>query len=90
MNMEKLIIEIGLLLISGLLGFYTKQLERRIASMEKNNKQISDDLIRLESKLWSEEKLTNTIQNAVKMSLLDWENKFMKDYYESSKKRSKT
>jgi len=67
-------------IIQGLVTLYVRSVDRRVRANEERVVANREELIRLTGKLWSEEKLTRTIQEAVKVAFLDWENGFLKNY----------
>ena len=55
-----------------------KKKEADIEFLKKKNIEQDLELQHLKDKLWSEEKLTGVIVDAVRVSMTDWENKMLK------------
>lgn len=71
--------------VVGVIGYYArKQTAKFESTQEKHGEEISclkTDVTTLQGKLWSETKLSNTVQNAVDKAFLQWENKMLKEGY---------
>lgn len=72
-------------IVVGVIGYYARrQTQKFEAIQERNCEKISDlenEVTTLRGKLWSETKLSNTVQNAVDKAFLQWENKMLKEGY---------
>ena len=92
MNTEILLIIItGLVTLTGLLVAYLlkdkdRKQQEEIRMLQNSNSvldskvnELSEKVIHLEDKMWSDEKLTKVIVNAVKSAINEWELKAMKD-----------
>jgi len=58
-----------------------RDIKRKEENFEKEMLELRNIMIELKSKLWSDEKLSKTITDAVNLALTDWQLKMFKEGY---------